>query len=122
MISLLTDVPSNMVAFKATGTVTKEDFETVVMPAVSELVSRTGELNYLMMIDTELGKFTSGAWMQDLLLGIKQITKWNRAAILTDSEGINKFTDIFSVIVPGEFRGFDKSALDEAVKWVSGGN
>jgi hypothetical protein len=119
MISRLTNVPNNIVAFDASGEVTKEDFDKVVMPAVSELVGRTGELNYLMRISTPLSKFTAGAWFQDLLLGIKELTKWKRAAILSDSDALNKFTNIFSVIVPGEFKGFKKEEMDKAVSWVS---
>jgi hypothetical protein len=119
MISQLSNVPSNIVAFRASGEVTKEDFETDVFPAVNELVQRTGELNYLMVIDTDLKNFTGGAWLQDALLGLKKLGKWHRAAILTDSENINSFTNIFSVFVPGEFKGFKKKELDVAVQWVS---
>ena len=64
--------------------------------------------------------FTIGAWMKDALLGIKNISKWNRAAIVTDSEGIKTFTDMVSKIVPGEFRGYDSSELQEAISWVAG--
>lgn len=121
MITQIQNVPDNMVAFDATGLVTKEDFETIVIPAVNELVGRTNELNYLMVINTDLSKFSIGAWLQDLLLGLKKITKWQRAAILTDSDMVNTFTDIFSVIVPGEFKGFMRSELATAIRWVSTG-
>lgn len=108
-----------MVAFTASGEVTKEDFETVVYPAVENVVKRENELNYLMVIDTDLKNFTMGAWLKDALLGLKKLTKWNRVAILSDSSMLNKFTDIFSVLVPGEFKGFDSSQYHQAVNWVS---
>lgn len=113
-------VPDNMVAFMASGEVTKDDFQNVVEPAVQQAVKATGELNYLMVIDTSLKNFTAGAWWQDALLGLKRLTKWHRAAIVTDSAAINTFTNIFSVIVPGEFKGFKPSELDRAIAWVSG--
>lgn len=119
MIAVMPNIPSNMVAFRALGEVTKNDFEEVVMPAVDDLVKKTGELNYLLQIDTELSNFTAGAWWQDALLGIKKLTKWNRAAIVSDSEGIGKFTSIFSVIMPGEFKAFKKDELSRAIEWVS---
>jgi len=74
-----------------------------------------------MVIDTDLSNFTAGAWLQDALLGLKNIGSWNRAAILSDSEGIKTFTNIFSIVVPGEFKGFSKDQLEEAVVWVSSG-
>jgi len=119
MITKLNSTPSNMVGFRATGKVTMEDFENVVIPAVNELVARTNELNYLMVIDTDLKNFTIGAWWQDAFMGLKQIGKWRRAAIVSGVEGIKKFTTIFSFIAPGEFKAFDPSELETAIYWVS---
>lgn len=113
------NLPSNVVGFRATGNVTREDFEQVVMPEVERLIKKTGKLNYLLILDTPLKEFTFGAWMQDVLLGIKHLTQWNRAAIITDSSGVQHFTQVFSALMPGEFRGFDKLDIDVAVDWVS---
>lgn len=121
MIRQLTDAPSNIVAFSAEGEVTEQDFKEVVFPAVERVVARTGELNYLMVINTPLASFKPGAWLQDALLGLKQLTNWNRVAILSDSDVLNTFTNIFSVLVPGEFKGFQKSEMDVAMAWVSDG-
>ncbi|RZJ73503.1 STAS/SEC14 domain-containing protein [Flavobacterium sp.] len=118
MIQQINNVPDNMVAFRSSGEVTKDDFDTV-FPKVEELVERTGKLNYLLELDNSPADFTAGAWLQDALLGVKNITKWNRAAIVTDSEQIRTFTDAFSKLMPGEFRGFSKDEFDNAVDWVS---
>lgn len=119
MINRITDVPSNMVAFRATGEVTAEDFGPV-LEAVNKKVAETGELNYLLVLETSPKDFTLGAWLQDAILGLKNITKWNRAAIVSDSETISKFTDIFSKVMPGEFRGFAKEEYTEALAWTAG--
>ena len=118
MIVQIKDVPNNMVAFKADGEVTKEDFE-MVKDEVASLVETTGKLNYLLFLDNSPKDFTLGAWLQDALLGINNITKWNRAAIISDIEAVKTFTDGFSKVMPGEFRGFAKAEYDQAVDWVS---
>jgi hypothetical protein len=118
MITQITDVPNNMVAFRADGEVTKEDFE-LVKTKVSELVKQTDTLNYLLYLDNTPADFTFGAWAQDALLGIQNITKWNRAAIISDSSVVKGFTDVFSKVIPGEFRGYTKAEFDRAVGWVS---
>ena len=119
MIEQLEGTPSSIAAFRASGEVTKEDFEKIVIPAVNEVIARTGELNYLMVIDTPLKNFSAGAWWKDALMGLKKLTKWRRAAIITDSDGIRKFTDLFSMVMPGEFKGFKPEQLDEAISWVA---
>ena len=118
MITELKDTPNTMVGFIVTDEVTREDFNSIVLPAVDELVKRIGKLNYLLVLDTQLKNFTMGAWLTDAMLGLNNINKWNRAAIVTNSEGIKSLTEIFSKVVPGEFRGFSHEQLDEAIRWV----
>jgi hypothetical protein len=118
MIKELKDTPNTMVGFIASDEVTKAEFDKVILPAVQELVQRTDKLNYLLVVDTPLKNFTIGAWMRDAMLGLNNINKWNRAAIVTDVEGIKWFTELFSKVVPGEFKGFNHSELDRAINWV----
>ncbi|REG96093.1 SpoIIAA family protein [Flavobacterium aquicola] len=119
MIQLESNTPSNVAAFRATGEVTKEDYENVVIPEVERVISSIGHINFLLYLDTAIENFTAGAWVQDALLGLKNIAKWNRAAIVTDSDTAITFTNGFSYFVPGEFKGFKKEQYNEAVTWVS---
>ena len=119
MIEQIKNLPDNMVGFRAMAMVTKEDFENIIIPEVEKIVAKTGKLNYMLVLDTNVKDFTAGAWMQDALLGLKHLTKWNRAAIVTDDAVIHQFTTVFSALMPGEFKGFKKIDMDIAVAWVS---
>ena len=114
------DTTDNVAAFRALAEVTKEDFQSVVVPAIEKLVKNIEEINFLLVLDTDIGNFTAGAWLQDALLGIKHLGKWNRAAIVTDSEEIITFTNGFSYVAPGEFKGFKKLDFNKALNWVEG--
>ena len=118
MIQQITDLPENMVGFRASGEVTKDDFD-IVLKKVEEIVEKTGKLNYLLYLETSPANFTIGAWVKDGLLGVQNITKWNRAAIVPDSEMVKKFTDVFSDLMPGEFKGFEMDDLQHAIDWTS---
>lgn len=118
MIERIKELPDNMVGFRSEGEVVKEDLE-FVTEEVKRLVERTDKLNYLLFLDNSPADFTLGAWLEDALLGIKNITKWNRAAIVTDSEAVINFTNVFSKLMPGTFRGFKKSEYLLAVDWTS---
>jgi stage II sporulation SpoAA-like protein len=119
MIELISS-PDNVTAFRAVGEVTKEDYQRVVVPAVEKLVKRINEINFLLVLDTDVENFTAGAWMQDALLGLKNFGKWNRAAIVSDSDKVINFTNGFSYIAPGEFRGYKKAGFYKALNWVEG--
>lgn len=118
MIEQIHNLPDNMVGFRSSGEVTQDDFK-LVNTKVSELVQKTGKLNYLLYLENSPADFTFGAWIQDALLGIKNITKWNRAVIISDSETVDKFTSFFSKIMPGEFKVFHKNDLERAIDWTS---
>jgi hypothetical protein len=119
MISKIENLPANMVGFIATGDVTEKDFTDVVMPEVKNSIERTGKLNYMLVLDTALKNFTFGAWMKDAIMGIKHLTKWNRAAIVTDVENIRRFTEVFSILMPGEYKCFVHKDMDKAIDWAS---
>jgi len=120
MIHEMENLPPNMVGFRAEGEITEADFSETVMPKVKALIEQTDTLNYLLVLDTSIANFTAGAWFKDAVMGIRHLTKWNRAAIVTDVKGIRTFTDIFSVLIPGEFKGFEHSELQKAIDWTSG--
>lgn len=120
MIHTIEELPENVAGFRATGEVTESDFTNTVMPRVKALVDTTGTLNYLLVLDTSIKNFSAGAWFKDAIMGIRHLSKWNRAAIVTDVEGIRTFTRIFSVLMPGEFKGFEHKDLQDAIDWVSG--
>lgn len=109
-----------MVGFEATGEITEDDFKNVVMPRVQEAIDRNYVLNYMLVLDTSIKNFTVGSWLSDALMGFKHLFRWNRAAIITDVEAIITFTDGFSKIMPGEFRGYPHKDMQKAIDWVAG--
>ncbi|MEO5648096.1 MAG: STAS/SEC14 domain-containing protein [Chitinophagaceae bacterium] len=119
MLTLINDLPSHVVGLKATGDIGKEDLENVLIPALEELLKRTGKINYLLLLETGLSNFTLAAWFKDVQLGLKNFKKWNRIAIVSDQNGVNTFSDVFGYIIPGDSKGFRISELEEAKLWVA---
>lgn len=119
MIEVIKDVPENVAAFRATGHVNKADYETIVIPTIDALVKKQGKINFMLVLDTKLSNFTAAAIIDDIGVGFKHFTRWHKMAIISGSSVINKFTDIFSFIAPGEAKGFTHSRMEEAINWVS---
>ncbi|MCE3260801.1 MAG: hypothetical protein K0S12_2442 [Bacteroidetes bacterium] len=120
MIHQIEGLPSNMVGFRAEGDITEEDFEYTVIPNVDELVRKTGKLNYLLILDTDLDNYTWGAWLKEAWMGLKNFFRWNRAAIITDNESTLKFVNDFSKVMLGSFKGFKRDQVQLAIDWASG--
>jgi hypothetical protein len=119
MLQFINDLEPHVVGIHAIGEVTKQDIDTVLLPRIDELVQRQGEINYLLVLETDVKNWTAGAWLDDIKMGIKNFTKWNKIAVVSDQKGVERFADAFRFFIPGKSKGFALAELNEAVKWVT---
>ncbi|RZK78061.1 MAG: STAS/SEC14 domain-containing protein [Pedobacter sp.] len=119
MLTIMNDLPGHVLGVRATGKVDKTDIEAVLLPALQEKVDIYDEINYLLVLDTEVGNWTAGAWLEDAKAGLKHFTKWNKIAVVSDQKGVEKFTDMFTLAIPGESKGYTPAELEDAKLWVS---
>ena len=112
----------NTVAFRALAQVTKEDFDTVLLPEVASQMERMGEINFLIVLDTDSINATVGSWIQNSVLELIELGKWQRVAIVTDSEDVVAFASRYSYIALEEFRILKKESFNKAIHWVEEGN
>ena len=61
MIELLKDMPPHVAAFRATGKVTKEDYERVVIPVVDVIAKTYHKIYFLLVLDTSVANYSAGA-------------------------------------------------------------
>lgn len=114
------DATDNIIAFRAIAEVNKDDFKAVVIPAVEKLIKQTNEINFLLVLDTDIENFTEQGWLEEVLLEFKHYGQWHRTAFVSDSEEAVTFTNRFGNIFPGEFRCFEKQDFNRALNWVEG--
>ena len=118
MLERINGLPDFVVGIRATGEVTKEDLETVLIPALDQQVEKYDAIYYLLHLETNVQNWDFGAWVSDAKIGLKHLTKWKKIAVVSGQEGVQKFTDVFSKLTPGEARGYAPDQLDTAKAWV----
>ena len=119
MLQFINDLPDHVVGIRATGEVNKDDYERVLIPHLEELAKRQGEINYLLVLETDVQNFSAAAWFEDFKLGLKNFTKWKKIAVVTDQASVEWFSDAFRHFIPGESRGYKLVELPDAIAWVS---
>lgn len=118
MLDIIKNLPEHVLGVRAIGKVTADDLATVLLPGLEKQVEKFDEINYLLVLDTEVKNFSAGAWVQDMKAGLQHFTKWNKIAVVTDEAAVEKFTDFFTLAVPGKSKGFKHSELEDAIIWV----
>jgi hypothetical protein len=119
MLQLLHDMPPFVVAVRATGKVTKDDFDKVLLPAFDRVARAYDGIHFLLVLDNDISDFTLGAWWDDMKAGIQHFTKWKKIAVVTDSPVVEKFSDFFTLLTPGKSKGYKKHELVQAKTWIA---
>jgi hypothetical protein len=119
MIKLIKDIPENVVGIEVTENVSKEEYDTTVVPKMDELANKEQEINYLIVVKTDISNFETGVWWDDFKMALKHFKKWHKIAIVSNREGIKKLTDIFGFAYPGNSKTFDLDEYQQALNWVA---
>ena len=119
MIEKIPDLPDNVLGFTAKETITADDYESVIIPAVEELFSRQKKVRFLYHLGEDFTGFEAAAMWDDTKLGLKHLPGWERMAIVSDIEWIRTAIKIFGLAMPGHVRVFHNNELAEATRWIS---
>ncbi|MGE7774193.1 STAS/SEC14 domain-containing protein [Chitinophaga sp. NPDC101104] len=120
MVELLNDFPGHVAAYAARGAVSKEEYRSVVMRRVDEVAKRYGHINFLVRLETDMGNYSIGAFLEYLKVSFEHFLKWERMAIVTDEKWVRTAYKILSSLVHGEIRTYPLTGFLEAKAWVSG--
>jgi hypothetical protein len=119
MVERITDLPDNVLGFTAKGTVTANDYESVIIPAVEAMFSTQGKVRFLYHLGEDFSGFEAAAMWDDTKLGLKHLAGWERMAVVSDVEWIRAAIRIFGLAIPGHVRVFHNRELSEAIAWVA---
>jgi hypothetical protein len=119
MVTRIPNLPDNVLGFTATGTVTANDYESVIIPAVEAQFARHSKVRFLYHLGADFSGFEAAAMWDDTKLGLKHLAGWERLALVSDVEWIRAAVKIFALAIPGHVRVFHNRELAEATRWVT---
>ena len=119
MIRLLRDMPAGVLGLEAVDDVEKEDYENVILPAVEKAIAENGKVRLVYVLGHEFDDYEGGAVWEDLKLGAKHPTAFERIAVVTDARWARPAMKVFSVLWPGKARAFPLDERAAAVTWAA---
>ena len=120
---LMEESSGNVLAIKASGKLTDDDYKDTWLPKMEEILKAHGALRVLIFMDESFGGFEAGAMWEDTKFGFSHLGtatrgKFEKIAIVGGSEWSRRFGEIFGHLMPGEVESFEGSALADALEWV----
>jgi len=119
MIELLRGFPSNVVAISCHGNVSRQDYDTVLVPAVEKALQSNDKIRMLYEIAPDFTGYEAGAAWEDFKTGVEHFTKWDRIAVITDIEWIAGAVKIFGVFLPSTIRVYPPGEAAQARLWIT---
>jgi hypothetical protein len=119
MIETLSGLPDNVVAFRASGHVSRQDYETVLIPAVETALRQHPSLRLYYQLDSDFESLGPGAMWEDFKVGVEHVRHWERIALVTDIDWIGSAMKVFSFLMPGDVRLFPLSDAGQAREWIA---
>jgi len=118
VIAQLQGFPENVVAFAGRGQVTKADYVSTLIPAVEKAFTGRDRLRLYYELGGDFAGIDADAMMEDFKIGMQHITRWERAAVVTDVQWIAHAISLFSFLMPGAMKVFSTKDADQARLWI----
>ncbi len=118
MIELIPDIADNVVALKGTGKITGDDYEQVIIPAIEKKLKTYDKIRMFVQLTPTFSGFDAKAMWDDARVGLKNLSHFEKIALVTDTEWITQSFKIFGVMTPGEVKVFSNEQFDEAKTWI----
>ncbi len=119
MIEQLSGLPPGVLGFRAHGQLTAADYENVLIPDIEAAFALNRKLRMLFQLGDDFSGFDAGAMWDDVKLGFRHFSGWERVAVVTDIGWLRVMTTMFGFAAPCEFKLFGNAELDEAMRWIS---
>jgi hypothetical protein len=118
MIEITPGLPDNILAVTAHGTVTTQDYENVLLPAIDELLKRHKKIRFLFRTGEDFAGYTAGSMWDDAKLGVRHLTAFEKIAVVSDVPWLTQATTLFRFLIPCSVKIFSGKNLLDAEAWV----
>jgi hypothetical protein len=118
MLERLTDLPAGIDGVRATGKVSKDDYDRVMEPIIEAARREGRRLRFLYEIGPGLEGFTGGAAWEDAKLGLRNLRSFEGIAVVTDVEWIARSTQLAAFMMPSPVKAFALAERAAAVEWL----
>lgn len=119
MITRMDIEPRYILGFRASGTLTAEDYRQVVVPELDRAISEYGTIRVIMKIENFKG-WTAAAAIEDLKQ-LPKLRRIDRMAVVGEENWDQWMTDLskfFANFTDTDIRFFRENRMEEALGWI----
>ena len=120
MIEKIEGAPAGVVAYKAVGELSLDDYRQVLKPALDSAMAGGRKIRAVFLLGPEFTGYSKGVKLEDLGIGLGFLRKWQRCAIVTDVGRIGDLMRRYGWMMGRRLKRFSVADLPAAMRWAAG--
>ncbi|MFC1833137.1 STAS/SEC14 domain-containing protein [Thermodesulfobacteriota bacterium] len=118
MIEVLAESAGNIFGIRASGKVTADDYEQVLIPRLKEVIEAHGKARVLYYMADDMEGFELGAMWDDAKFGLGHRDEFEKIAVVGGPQWVQWGAQVGAHFMKGVLRVFPGDQLQEAWEWV----
>lgn len=118
MITIMRETEGKLLAVEATEKLTRQDYETVFIPQLEQLIEKYGKIRVLFYLADGFDGWELGAAWDDAVFGMTHRHDFEKIAVVGDRKGIEWAAKIGAYFVDGEVASYSSADLQKAAAWL----
>jgi SpoIIAA-like len=120
MIEVLGGFPDHVAAYICHAHMTKDDYESVLMPDVADRLTRHKKIRAYIQMGDDFAGVEPGALWDDTKFGLSHMLDWERIALVTDVDWMKHAAQFYNLLgFFGSIRAFPTAEMDKAREWIA---
>ena len=120
MFYIMPESQGNIMGLRATGRLTDQDYQEVLLPSLENLLKQHGKIRLLCFLDENFAGLEPGAMWEDAKFFLPHRNDFEKMAIVGGPKWIEVIMKLFAPLMAGEMKTFPPEQLSEAWQWLKG--
>ena len=118
VIEILPESQGDLVAARASGKLTADDYTKVWLPRLEQEIRTHGKVRALLYLDETFDGFEIGAMWEDAKFGLSHADNFDKVAVVGAPEWVDICVGLVGHLMKGSVKSFPAGSLEEAHSWI----
>ena len=116
-MELMKGLADNVLGIVGSGTITAEDYDTVLIPAIKDKLQKYKKIRILYQVDENYAHYELGAFLEDAKVTWHTFS-FEKVAVVSDVHWIRDGVNLYKLFMPMPIKVFSNNEIEKAKEWV----